>query len=141
LNVDWIIPCRYVEVHDNLATLVGAGIDTFWVQQFPASIQVLVAIRLTGVAEELDENIAHTSRNIITNPSGEVIGDGRVELRLGMPEAKTDWLNGVILPSQMVFTATEEGTYTVENQVDDSSKSIPLHVVQGLPPGTPPPPQ
>ena len=33
MNVDWVIPCRYVEVHDNLGTLVGAGIDTFWVPE------------------------------------------------------------------------------------------------------------
>jgi hypothetical protein len=28
LNIDWVIPCRYVEVHDNLGTIVGASIDT-----------------------------------------------------------------------------------------------------------------
>ena len=30
MNVDWVIPCRYVEVHDNLGSMIGAGIDTFW---------------------------------------------------------------------------------------------------------------
>ena len=36
MNVDWVIPCRYVEVHDNLGSMIGAGIDTFWVPELPA---------------------------------------------------------------------------------------------------------
>ena len=27
MNIDWVIPARHTEIHDNLATIVGGGID------------------------------------------------------------------------------------------------------------------
>ena len=48
MNVDWVIPCRYVEVHDNLGTIVGAGIDTYWIPELPTTMQVVLAIQAPG---------------------------------------------------------------------------------------------
>ena len=75
MNIDWVVACRYAEVHDNLGTIVAAGIDTWWVPQFPAVIQVALAIRLLAMADELGEEHQHTVRNIIRRPSGEVLSD------------------------------------------------------------------
>lgn len=65
MNIEWVIPCRFVEVHDNLGTIVGAGIDTFWVQELPSRIQLMLAIRLLGMIEELDPDINHSVTNRI----------------------------------------------------------------------------
>lgn len=141
MNVDWIIPCRFVEVHDNLGTLVGAGIDTFWLPELPAAVQVVMAIRLLGLPEELATDVQHRGRNLVRGPDGETVSDISGEFTIaGGEHARPDWLQGIILPLVIQFQATEAGTYTFEHMVDDSSASVPLHVVQGLPPGVVVPP-
>lgn len=142
MNVDWVIPCRYIEVHDNLGTLIGAGIDTFWVPQIPPPmpLQISMAIRLSALPEELRPEVQHEGRNIITGPNGSTISEvgGTFVLGGGEQHDRPDWLQGVILPTIVGFEVLEEGTYTFEHIVDGSSKSVPLHVVLGLPPGTAP---
>lgn len=140
MNIDWVIPCRYAEVHDNLGTIVGAGIDTWWVPQLPAVIQVAVAVRLLAMADELGEDHEHTVRNIISGPSGQVLSDLGSSFAAAGPEVRTEWLNGLMLMTMIQFEAAEEGTYTFEHVVDESSKSIPLHIALGPPPGTAPTP-
>lgn len=135
MNIDWVIPCRYAEVHDNLGTIVGAGIDTWWVPQFPAVIQVAVAVRLLAMADELGEDHEHTVRNIISGPSGQVLSDLTSGFAAAGPDYRTEWLNGLMLMTVIQFEAAEEGTYTFEHVVDESSKSIPLHIAAGPPPG------
>jgi hypothetical protein len=135
VNIDWIIPCRYAEVHDNLGTIVGAGIDTWWVPAFPTVIQVALAVRLLAMADELGEDHRHTIRNIISRPSGEVLSDLSSSFAAAGPEVRTDWLNGLMLVTVIQFEAESAGTYTFEHVVDESRKSIPLHVALGPPPG------
>ncbi len=133
MNVDWVIPCRYVEVHDNLGSMIGAGIDTFWVPELPASLQVLCAVRLTATADELVGGITHQMRNVVTDPSGSVVSDVGGEFEIGTENPRREWLNGIVLPSAAQFEATVSGTYQLEHIVDNDSKSIPLHVVVGQP--------
>jgi hypothetical protein len=138
VNIDWVIPCRYAEVHDNLATMVGAGIDTFWVPGLPAPIQVAVVVRLLATADELGPDHDHTVRNIIRSPDGEPLSEGETAtFQIGTSEeagsAREDWLNGIELITMAAFEATEPGTYTFELTVDGSTKATPLHVAQGQP--------
>jgi hypothetical protein len=133
LNVDWVIPCRYVEVHDNLGTLIGAGIDTFWVQELPTPLQVICAVRLTATADELGEGRMHTTRSVVTGPGGEVVSEVGGEFAIGTDSAREDWLNGFVLPAAVMFEAGAEGTYQLEQIVDGNSKSIALHVIRGAP--------
>jgi hypothetical protein len=137
VNIDWVIPCRFIEVHENLGTLIGAGIDTFWVPGLPANIQIAMAIRLSGLPEELRPEIEHTGRNIIRKPDGSTLSEDGGTLNVGLAQAlaRPDWLQGVMMQTVISFEAAEEGTYTFEHIVDSSSFSIPLHVVQGAPPG------
>jgi hypothetical protein len=135
VNIDWVIPCRYAEVHDNLGTIVGAGIDTWWVAAFPAVVQVAVAVRLLATADEMGEDHQHTVRNIVSGPSGEVLSDLESSFAAAGPQVQTEWLNGIMVTLVIQFEAAAAGTYTFEHVVDDSSRSIPLHVAPGPPPG------
>jgi hypothetical protein len=137
MNIDWVIPCRFVEVHDNLGTLVGAGIDTYWVAELPTPIQVVLAVRLTATAEELTASAEHEVRNVVKDPRGEVIGDEGGPFSAGADEeqVRTDWLNGLMLVSVVVLEAAEQGTYTIEHRVDQNSYPVPIHIVHGPPPG------
>ena len=133
VNIDWVIPCRYVEVHDNLGTIVGAGIDTYWVAQLPAQLQVVVAVRLLATAEELEENAPHPVANRIRDARGDVVSEVAGEVSFQGSSARPEWLAGIVLGTVVQFEATEEGTYTLEHVVDDSSEQLPIHIVVGVP--------
>lgn len=141
MNIDWIIPCRFAEVHDNLATIVGAGIDTFWLPALPAPVQVGVVVRLLATGDELGPDHDHTVRNVMRGPDGGTLSDLEETFQAGSVDeaagARAEWLNGIVLVTIVMFEAAESGTYTFEHIVDNSSKSVPLHVVHGLP-GSPP---
>jgi hypothetical protein len=138
MNIDWVIPCRFVEVHDNLATIIGAGIDTFWLPEIPSPVQVILVARLLGTVDELDPSIMHTITNRVFDPRGDLHNEESIELAVGGTSASPDWLVGISLPFACRFEAAEQGTYTIEVSVDDASKSLPIHVVHGLPPGMSP---
>lgn len=139
MNIDWIIPCRYAEVHDNLATIVGAGIDTLAFAEFPAPVQVGVVVRLLATADELGPEHEHSVRNIISDPDGETLSDLTGTFRAGTAEeaarARSEWLNGIAVTTIIRFDAAQPGSYSFEHIVDGSSKSVPLHVVEAPPAG------
>jgi hypothetical protein len=135
MNIDWAIPCRFVEVHDNLGTIIGAGIDTVAVAELPTPIQILLAVRLVGLNEEFTADQQHQATNRVRDPTDEVISEVRGEFVIGAESSRADWLAGVIVPVGVQFPAAEEGTYTIELTMDDASTSLPLHVVaSGAPP-------
>ena len=139
MNIDWIIPCRYAEVHDNLATIIGAGVDTWWVPAFPAPIQVLIAVRLLATRDELGPEHDHTVRNIVRDTSGNQLSDLQHTFQAGLPDevaaARADWLTGIEVVTVVQFEASEPGAYGFEHIVDGSSKSVPLHVLLAPPAG------
>jgi hypothetical protein len=135
MNIDWVIPCRYVEVHDNLGTIIGAGIDTFWCMELPTTIQVVLAVRLLALDDELDEEVAHQALNRVRDPNGELVSEVGGEFRIGGDAIHKDWLQGIMVSSLVQIEVTEEGTYMIEHEVDGTSKSLPIHIVLGPPPG------
>jgi hypothetical protein len=133
MNVDWVIPCRYVEVHDNLGSMIGAGIDTFWIPELPSPLQVMLAVRLTATGEELAPGIEHLLRTVVTDPDGGVVFEAGMEFEANTENTQTEWLNSLVLPSVVQFDVVDAGTYQLEQSVDGNSQSIPLHVVEGAP--------
>lgn len=133
MNIGWIIPCRYVEVHDNLATIVGGGVDTYWFQEFPAQIHLMFAIRLLGMAEEFTEDQNHPTVTRIKDPNGNMLSEMKGEFAIGANVARPDYLAGVTVPIAMGFEVAEEGTYAVEFEFGDAWQSLPIHVSLGQP--------
>ena len=133
MNVDWVIPCRYVEVHDNLGSMIGAGIDTFWLPELPGPLQVMLAVRLTATAEELAPGIQHTLRTVVTDLQGEAVFEAGLEFEANTDSGSSEWLNSIVIPSVVQFEPVEAGTYQLEQSVDGNSRSIPLHVIAGAP--------
>jgi hypothetical protein len=140
VNIDWAIPCRYVEVHDNLGTIVGAGIDTYWIPELPQPIQVVLAVRLLAMTEELDPDQEHTATNRVLDPRGAQMSEVGGPFSVGGESARPDWLTGIMVSTVVQFEASEEGTYTIELVVDDALTSLPIHVFHGYPPGVEPRP-
>ncbi len=129
--VDWIIPCRYVEIHENLATMIGAGIDTLTPPTLPAGVQVTTAVRLTGLPAELEAGLKHTTRTVVRGPDGEIVSEVAGEFEVeghGPPPDKHDWLQGFVVNLAVAFEATVPGTYKIEHFVDASSAVVAMHV-------------
>jgi len=136
MNIEWVIPCRYVEVHDNLATIIGAGIDTYWLHQGPGPLQVVLAVRALATPEELVAGDDHTITNLIRDPSGGQVGEMSGQLTIQAEPQRPEWLVGLTLPMIVQFDALQEGTYAIEVGIDDASHALPIHVVHGPPPGS-----
>ena len=129
MNIDWVIPARHAEIHDNLATIVGGGIDRQAVPEFPSVVGMMLAVRLTATSEEIGPDHMHSWRNLVKNPAGESIAEGGGEFAIGAENPQTDWLNNFLISAAIQFQADEPGTYTIELIVDDKSSALPIHVV------------
>jgi hypothetical protein len=138
LNIDWVIPCRYVEVHDNLGTIIGAGIDTYWVDELPAQILVVLAVRLLAIADELDPDQTYNTTSRVRDPRGELVSQVAGEFTVSGEGGSEEWLTGLLVPTVVELEASEEGAYTIEHAIDNDSASLPIHIVHGRPPGMPP---
>ena len=133
MNIDWLIPCRFVEVHDSLATIVGAGIDTVWLAELPAPVQLMLAIRLVGMVEEFTPDQLHRTTTRIKDPRGQTISEVGGDFSISAESARPEYLAGVTLPAAVGFQVAEEGTYTIECEFGDATEAIPIHVVLGQP--------
>lgn len=138
MRVGWVIPCRYVEVTNNLATIVGAGIDRVWVPSIPPPqpVQVLSAVRIVADHDEIHAEPPQEGPNTLAcrihGPSMELVSE------LSQPFAMSGSFDpaiepAVIMPVGVAFQPEEEGQYTFEIAVDDRSFSVPLTVIQASP--------
>lgn len=133
MKIEWVIPGRYVEVRDNIATIVGAGGDSFMVSEEPWTIEIMLAIRISAMVEELIPERIYSVENSIRDPNGKVIQEqvGSFSATLRSGNADTSWLQGVWVPAEAKFSAEIEGTYTVTHRFGDSEHLLPLHVSHG----------
>ena len=130
MKIESVIPCRYVEVRDNIATIVGAGGDRFVVKEAPWEIEIMFAIRISALVEELAPDRIYPVENHIRDPSGAVIQEevGSFSATTRGEIAAANWLQGVWVPVEAKFLAETEGTYTITHKFDASEHLLPLHV-------------
>ncbi len=135
MRVDWAIPCRHVEVHDNLATIVGAGIDHIWLPSVPAPVQVSLAIRLVFVPDELDPAVPHNLRVAAISPDRQTLAEVDGALNVAVPPGVADdWLRGLHVPMVIQFMAESEGRYSLEITVDGHTMGVPMNIGVRPPP-------
>ncbi|MGN6371525.1 MAG: hypothetical protein ACTHM1_00820 [Solirubrobacteraceae bacterium] len=130
MKVDWAIPCRFAEVHQGGATIVGAGCDVVPVQGTPTPIQVLFAVRYVGAPDELDGATEHAIGCRIFNPAGEKVGEQAGEIKAKVDQLVPGYVADVTIPTGLVIEAQEFGTYGIEFWIDDHSLRVPIHVIQ-----------
>jgi hypothetical protein len=140
VRVGWAIPCRYVEVNNNLATIVGGGVDRVWVPEVPppVPVQLLCAVRIVAGHEELDpperEQPEHELVSRVHGPSMELVSELRQPFGIGGEGVDPTVEPAVIIPIGVVFQPETEGQHTLEIAVDDRGFSFPLTIVVGPPP-------
>lgn len=53
---------------------------------------------------------------------------------VGGESARVEWLTGIMVATVVQFETSEEGTYTIEHEVDGGDpEQLPIHVVVGQP--------
>jgi hypothetical protein len=136
VRVDWATPCRYAEVHDNLATIVGGGIDHLWPPSLPAPIGVFMAIRLIFLPEEVAGQGQFQLRVAAMAPDGSLLNQVEGQINIGGPRVVPDptEFQGLHVPMAVQFMAQTEGRYQLDITVDGHTYSVGLHVAAGPPP-------
>jgi hypothetical protein len=131
VDVAWALPCRFAEVSpDGTATLVGAGLDSVWIQEVPADVGVFLMMRISGAVYEFDE--AHTVAVRLIDPEREeqeVLSAGFGPMPEPPPQHDPAIDPGVLIPAAIGWTAGHFGLYTLDILVDDRPRrSIPILV-------------
>ena len=133
MRVDWVIPCRYVEVNGNLITIVIGNVDRLKVEQLPSStpVELLCAIRVVAAHDEVAPEPAepdHTMTCRVYGPAMDVVSE--LEQPFGLVgEFQPNLTPAVVMPIRVVFMPQEEGQHTVEIAVDGRGQSAPLLVL------------
>jgi hypothetical protein len=127
----WAIPCRYAEVVNGMATIVGAGANVYTVPagKLPAPLAVMVVTQLAGGEDELE--VEHHLRGQVLGPDMESAGDPlEVQgLRIPVGEHKPPgWEATLIFTIVMQWVVKEPGTYTLELAIDDRTTTVPILV-------------
>jgi hypothetical protein len=128
MRIEWAIPCRYCEVVDNELYIVGGNAGAFAVSDLPTEIGVWVAMQLVAGAAETGPDVPHSFKGRVLDPQMNPIAGTELEIpdfRMAEP-AMEGWEAEQVVPTYHVFEATELGTYTLDLQVDDRSKTLPI---------------
>ena len=132
MRVDWATLARYAESSGGLATLVGAGIDTYYPPELPAPIVLPLTVQLRGGQEEMTQPHQITFR--ILDANLDQVGE---EGTLGFqsepnPNIEEGWEAGILLTVVSQFVAEQEGPYSIEIAIDsEHKKSVPFRVLAG----------
>jgi hypothetical protein len=134
VRVDWAIISRYAETADGTATIVGAGIDTFGVQSFPAPITLALTIQLRGQQQELAQ--PHQLSLRILDDELDQLGD-EVELSFQTepnPQLQEGWEAGAMFAAVNQIVVEHAGTFSIEIGIDgEHKKSLPFRVLSQEP--------
>ena len=130
MRVDWATLARYAESSGGLATLVGAGIDTYYPPDLPAPIILPLTVQLRGGQDEMVQ--PHQISFRILDADLEQVGE---EGTLGFqsepnPNIEEGWEAGVLLTVVSQFVAESQGPYSIEIAIDgEHKKTVPFRVL------------
>jgi hypothetical protein len=114
-------------VNAGLATMNGAGVDTFTVSALPAPIQLPLAVRMVGLPDEAQHTLDIAVLSPTMEPTSEPLNvTFTAEKNPLLPEG---WESGTLLPVVIAFEATEQGPYMINVSVDGNSESVPIRVI------------
>lgn len=120
MKVDWAVPCRYAETPgDGTATMLGAGIDSMWLDEIPAEVGFFLMLRITGADYEFESEIKLEVRLVAPDQDESTI----LKMGLSMSEMPPLKLPGMdpamLLPTVMAWEATDYGLHTLDVFIDE----------------------
>lgn len=135
MRIGWAIPCKYLEVHDGLGTLIGAGANHYAVAEFPTTLSVWVAVQVHGHRSEVeaDHGLAIQPLGPDMEPCGAPLDMGFRFPAQRAPNEPEGWEVGALIPTLITFVAEDRGTYTLQLNIDDKTTTVPLYVRSNQP--------
>ena len=127
MRVDWAIICRYVEVNNGLATIVGGGLDVFTVVAVPVELPITIALRAVGLPDANE----HTLEVLVIDPMMAPAGEAGVQAKFTMaanPNHPPGWELNLTAPIIVNVPIEQAGTYTIDIKVDGHSHTMPFRV-------------
>lgn len=121
MDVAWALPCRFAEATpDGTATIVGAGIDSVWIEETPSDVGVFLMMRISGPVYEFEE--AHTMSVKLIDPEREE--QEMLTAAFGpmdeLPPQHHPALDpGILIPAAIGWQAEHFGLYTLDVLVDE----------------------
>ena len=134
MRIAWAIPCRYVEVNDGLATIVGGGANIYIVppDALPVSLAVAIAAQIAGNEDEVNQ--PHHLRGQILAPDMTPVGDPLDLPDFEIPPGEhkpPGWETTIVISIVMQWEVTEPGTHTIELTIDDRSTTVAILISEG----------
>lgn len=114
-----------------------AGEATFWVDVFPAQLEVTLALRFDVASGAPGERPRLVRNTIRRDRDGELIGELGGEITSPPDSSELEPLSEHVLSALVSFEVRGPGTYTIEFFMNDASEAVPVHVFEGKMPGTP----
>jgi hypothetical protein len=131
MRIAWAMFCRYAENEGGGCTIIGGGLDTFTLPEFPGSVAIFLATRILAMEDELEAPFNVTFH--IRNPQLEQVGEDLtfpITPQLN-PERTPGWEQGIVLTGQHVFQVHETGPHQLDILLDGAHGStIPFLVNQ-----------
>jgi hypothetical protein len=123
VRIDWAILCKFVEVTDGLATIVGAGIDNIQVPGFPIAVPLQVCIRIVGLPDNEDHNLRVQLLDEQMEPVLEPL-ETTFKMDKKNPQHPPGWEAQAIQPLRVQFEAKAAGAHTLDISVDGTSRTL-----------------
>ena len=134
MRLDWALSARYAEAPgDGTVTILGGGIDTFWVGELPAPIGIFLPMRVAAPEDEWREEGHELSVRLVRPDRAEEV---MLTIPLRMDEAPPLKIagaeSGAVVPLALTWEAADHGLYTFEIYVDTRrQRSVAISVRPG----------
>lgn len=114
--------------------MVGAGIDNVTVNELPAEVGCMVAVRVAVAPADTDKPQEVTGR--VLDPSLGEVGTLTAGFQMnGAPHPQPGWEGHITIPIAIGWPVTEAGIFTLSFSAGATNYDIPI-VVAVAPPGT-----
>lgn len=135
MRVEWAVACRFVEVHDGLATMVGAGVDNIGVASVPSEVGIMFAVR---IAIAPGDSGKHKLTARVLNPQMDQIGElaAEFEIGAGQPHTQPGWEGHITVPLAFGWPVAEPGAYLLHFECGTASVDLPMMVLLAQDPTT-----
>jgi hypothetical protein len=133
VEIEWVIPCRSVDVDGRDITINGAGADRTTVAALPAEVGTTVAIRVAATIGEVQQRAIQKAWTV-RGPGGDVVREGGGPESFGeLPAPFREDLRTYLGLTEVVgWRAAREGVYAVEFRVGNAAPwTTEIHVCEG----------
>jgi hypothetical protein len=110
-----------VEVENNTATIVGAGVDTYGTTEMPADLIVAMALRISGRPEEFGEPFSLSAK--VVGPRLDTLFEDEFPFTLGVPTVLDERLDAsFVTPIAVAFEVQAAGVHTITFAVNPNER-------------------